>query len=203
MGTKEARNMGINEIIQRYLQIVLTWQVVFIILAFMFRKSIREFLGRITKGEGYGFRLEAGTAVEQQKEVKKDISQTEDEIEAYVKDHPKEAIIEYKKVLNSYWFERIYNMIYGTQITLLEYLLDKKSNGDVYINLVSYYNEFVKRSRLYNVQMANYLGFLKAMNLIEYQGEGNNLIVKITPYGLDFLSYIKGQYQSAYRYKAF
>lgn len=195
--------MGVNEIIQRYLQVVLTWPFAFILLGLIFRKSIREFLGRITKGEGYGIRLEANPAQEQQKEIKKDIPKTEEEIEAYIQNHPKEVITEYRRIFNGYWFERIYNMIYGTQITLLEHLSDMKSDGDAYINLVSYYNEFLKRSRLYNVQMADYLGFLKNMNLIGYQGDDNNLIAKVTPYGLDFLSYIKGQYQSAYIYKAF
>jgi len=101
-----------------------------------------------------------------------------------------------------YWFERTFNIIYGTQIDLLEYLSAKGTDGDRYVNLLVFYNEFVKRSGLASTQMADYLGYLHSMRFVEYRGEGSDLIVKITPYGVNFLSYIKGQYPSTYKYKA-
>jgi predicted transcriptional regulator len=84
---------------------------------------------------------------------------------------------------------------------LLEHLSIKGSEGDKYINLVSFYNEFVKRSSSSSVQMADYLKFLKDTGFIEFVGEGSELSVKIFPYGVDFLSYIKQIYALTYKYR--
>ena len=69
--------------------------------------------------------------------------------------------------------------------------------------MVSFYNEFVKRSKLVSTQMADYIGFLEDGRFIEFVGEGSELNVKITPHGINFLSYIKGQYPVTYKYRLF
>lgn len=200
--------MEIAEIILKYLQVILAWPVVALILGVIFLKwfkdPISDFFRRVVRGEAYGVKIEASSPSEQRKEVKEiPQPQTHDQIEKYIKDHPKEVIKEYLRLLNGYWFERAFNIIYGTQMDLLEYLSTKGTKGENYINLVSFYNEFVKRSGLASTQMADYLGFLKDMRFIEFVEENKAWSVKITAYGVDFLSYVKGQYPSSYRYRAF
>ncbi len=200
--------METAEIILKYLQVILGWPVVALILGIIFLKwfkdPISDFFRRVVRGEAYGVKIEASSPSEQRKEVKEiPQPQTHDQIEKYIKDHPKEVITEYLRLLNGYWFERAFNIIYGTQMDLLEYLSTKGTKGENYINLVSFYNEFVKRSGLASTQMADYLGFLKDMRFIEFVEENKTWSVKITAYGVDFLSYVKGQYPSSYRYRAF
>jgi len=200
--------MGKAEIILQYLQVILGWPVVALILGVIFLKWFKEpisdFFRRVVRGEAYGVRIEASSPSEQRKDIKETPQlQTQDQIEKYIKDNPKEVIKEYVRLLNGYWFERTFNIIYGTQMDLLEYLSIKGTKGENYINLVGFYNEFVKRSGLSSTQMADYLGFLKDMRFIEFVEEDKAWNVKITAYGVDFLSYIKGQYPSTYRYRPF
>lgn len=193
------------DIILQYIKAFLTWPVVTLIIAFMFRSAISNFLRRLVKGEGPGgWKLEAATPSEQRREIR-DIPQpkSETESEKYIRENPKAAIKEYIRTFNAYWFERAYNLIYGTQIALLEYLQTKGDRGDKYINLVTFYNDFLRRSRFTGTQMADYLGFLKDTQFIEYAGEDTDITVKITPYGVDFLSYIKIQYRISYKYRVF
>jgi len=196
--------MEIVKVILDYIRVIFNWPLVVLILGFAFRGAIGDFFRRVVRGRGYGFELEASTPAEQRKEAKESIQrQPEDEIEKYIKDNPKEVKKEYLRVFNGYWFERAYNLIYGTQIQLLEYLTTKQDKGDKYINLVNFYATFLQRSA-FNTQMADYLGFLIDMRFIEYAGQGTtDITVKITPYGVDFLSYIKTQYPVAYKFKIF
>ena len=48
----------------------------------------------------------------------------------YIKNNPKEAFDEYAKVYKYYVFERVFHLIYGTQINLLEYLASKENNSE-------------------------------------------------------------------------
>ena len=195
--------MEAAKIILDYIRVIFNWPLVILILGFAFRGAIGDFFKRLVKGRGYGIELEASVPIEQRKEVKESIPrQPEDAIEKYIHDNPKEVKKEYLRAFNGYWFERAYNLIYGTQILLLEHLASKSDKGDKYINLTSFYTTFLQKSAL-NTQMADYLGFLVDMGFIEHVGQGNNLITKITPYGLDFLSYIKTQYPLAYKYRVF
>jgi len=200
--------MEIAEIILRFLQAILSWPIIVLILGIVFvvvfKGPISDFLRRIVKGEAYGVRIEASRPSEQ-KEIAKETPKIEsqDQIEQYIINNPKAVVAEYLRLANGYWFERTFNIIYGTQIDLIEYLATKGTNGDKYINLVVFYNEFIKRSGLSSTQMSDYLGFLLGMRFIEYAGEGSDLIVKVTPHGVNFLSYIKAQYPSTYKYKPY
>ena len=195
------------KIILEYLQVILGWPVVTLILGVIFLKwfkdPISDFFRRVVRGEAYGVRIEASSPSEQREEIKDTPQLPQDQIEKYIKDNPKEVIVEYGRLLNGYRFERAFNIIYGTQMDLLEYLSTKGTAGENYINLVSFYNEFVKRSGLSSTQMADYLGFLKDMRFIELAEQNKVWNVKISAYGVDFLSYIKGQYPSSYRYRPF
>lgn len=142
--------MEISRIILDYVKVILGWPVIILILVLIFIKRFYgpmcDFFRRLTKAEAYGVRVEAT----QQKELKeggdKLSIKTEDELRAYIKEKPDEVIELCLRLISSFHFEKTYNLIYGTQIDLLEHLQQQGSAGEKYINLAIYYNEFVKRS---------------------------------------------------------
>ena len=191
--------MEITKMFLEFLKVFISWPVTTLILVIYFLRSFREslsdFFQRVEEGEGYGIKLKATTPSDQRREVKDAPSFSDlDDVEKYVSQNPKAVILEYRKLLNGFRWERAFNLIYGTQLRLMEYLEQKGSLGEKYVNLLPFYNEFVKRSKLSATQYADYLGFLRDSQFIEISGTENDLVVKITPYGIDFLSYIKGQY---------
>jgi len=192
-------------IVLQYIKVFLSWPFITLLIVLVFKDAISNFLNRLVKGKGPGgWQFEAATPSEQRKEIKDTPQpQSENEIEKYVKENPKDVIKEYQKAINTIWFERAYNIIYGTQMALLEYLATKGTKGEKYINLTMFYNDFLKRSKFINTQIADYLGFLKDALFIDYIGSDNDITVRITPYGVNFLSYIKLQYPVAYKYKIF
>lgn len=199
--------METAEIILRYLQVILGWPVVCLVLGLLFlllfKQSISDLFRRIFEGEAYGVRFKASNSSEQNIETtKKPQLTTQDEFEKYIKENTKEVKEELFRYFNGYWFERTFNRIYGTQIDLLEHLVNNGNQGDKYINLMGFYNEFIKRSR-FTTQLPDYIRFLIEMRLIEVIGEGSESTVKITPHGINFISYIRTQYASTYKYKAF
>lgn len=195
------------KMILAYLQVLLSWPVITLILGLvfikLFKESISDFFKRIVKGEAYGVRLEASHPMEQKKETKEAGHPQPDEFEKYIRENPKAVLTEYLRVFNGYRFERACNIIYGTQVDLLEYLSTKGTDGEKYVNLNQFYNEFLKRSNVATTQMADYIGFLKEMQFIEYLESSNDITVRITPLGINFLSYIKVQYPTSYKYKPF
>ncbi len=198
------RKMEIADLIKRYLEVFLSWPVIILIIFVIFKNEISDFLKRLVKGEALGMRLEATRPSEQQKEAKEALpAKTKSEIEAYIRDNPELVSTEYIRLWNGYIFERTFNFIFGTQIDLLEHLLDKGDEGEKYINLAGFYNEHNKRLGKQSIQMADYLGYLKASSFIKYEREGSEFNVTITPYGADFLSYIKTYYSLVYKIKAF
>ena len=169
----------------------------------MFKEPLSDFFKKIKRASAYGASIETFNPPDQQKEIKENppsLSQ-EDDMEKYIRENPKKVKEEYVRIYNGYWFERAYNLIYGTQIDLLEYLIEKGTNGESYVNLYKFYQEYINRSQLHSYQFADYIGFLKNMNFIEMSGEGTNLVVKINPLGIDFISYIKGQYSNSYKFR--
>jgi len=177
----------------------------------MFRKPILEFLKRLEKVTipGVGS-VEAPTPTEQKiKEIKKASPKLEAEIKEIRKDKEKENSAkllwkEYKKLSDKYLYEKNLNSIYGTQLDLLEYLSRRRTSGEKYINLKNFYDDFYKRAQLRfptstPLLMIKYFEFLETCKYIEYIGAGDERIVKITPRGNKFLSYIKDQYPDEYR----
>ncbi len=190
------------------LKIIISWPLAVFILGlffiFTFKSPISDFFRRIVRGEAYGVRIEASAPTEQQKAVGETQKYpSKDEIEKYVAENPTQVIRDYLRLSNGYHFERAYNLIYGTQLDVLEDLEKKGSEGEKYINLINFYNEFQRRSNLQSTQYADYLGFLGSMKFIEYKGSDTDLTVHITPFGVNFLSYIRGQYSNAYKYRAY
>ena len=200
--------MVISNIVLQYLKVLLSWPVITLILVMsfikLFKDPISDFIRRLIKGEAYGVKFQASNPAEQKKDAKEIPQiQPENEIERYVKDNPKEAIQTIIDISRKFRFERIFNIIYGTQINLLVHLNTKGESGDKYINVLSYYNDFIARSRLYSAKIEDYFGFLHSMQLIEFFGEGTSFSVRITPEGAHFFSYIRSEYPATFNYKPF
>jgi len=200
--------MEIAEIILRYLGVFLAWPVIILILVVIFLKwfkaPITDFIKRLVKVEAYGSRAVAISPSEQQKKAKETLqTKSKSDIENNFRDNPNLVVAEYSRLFNWYVFEHVFNIIFGTQIDLLEHLSNKGDKGEKYINLAGFYNEFVGRAGTTSYQMNDYLGFLIIYKFLIYEGEGSELNVKITPYGVDFLSYIKTNYSVVYKYKQF
>ncbi len=200
--------MQIASIVLEYLRVLLSWPVIagLVALYFLiqFRDPLSDFLKRMVRGQIGAVTLEAARPSEQSKEIKMtEAPKTQDEIEKYISENPQQVIKEYIRTFNAYWFEKAFNLIYGTQISLLEHLLSKGTDGDAYINLYSFYQEFLNRSNLTATQFADYVGFLRDAKFVEIETVANDMRGKITPYGTDFLSYIQVQYKYSYKLKAF
>lgn len=200
--------MEISNIILQYLKVVFSWPIITLILVIsfinLFKEPISDFFHRLIKGEAYGVKIQASSPTEQKKEAE-DIpqKQPENELESYVKDNPKEAIKTIINLSRGYRFERIFNIIYGTQVNLLIHLNTKGESGNKYINVLSYYNDYIARSRLRSAKIEDYFGFLHSMQMIEFFGEYTNLSMRITPEGADFLSYIRSEYPTTFNNRPF
>lgn len=190
-------------------QTLSTWPVIcaIVTISFMvlFREPLSDFFRRIVKGGFYGVSLEAINPSEQPKEIKeKRALQSREDVEKYIREKPKEAIEAYFSVYTNYLFERGYNLIYGTQIELLEHLA-LRQDGATIAEVYPFYQKFLNWIRLAGLvptKMDDYVGFLRAMGFVELVGVGSNLRAKITPVGINFLHYIRTQYPS-YKYKVF
>lgn len=194
------------EILLRYLT---SWPVVVLILGvcfiIKFREAINNLIQRITKV--YGVAIKAGIPPEQQTEKIEKSLPSEEEIKKSVKKKDLEKVLlkGFIKLSNEIKYERTFNMIYGSQIELLEYLSKKGTLGEKYINLRSFYNYSIKRWRSRfptgtPPKIISYFGFLEKMGYIKYLGKGDKRIVKITPHGNDFISYMIDRYP-AFDYK--
>jgi len=122
--------------------VITTWPcVILIFLIFftiLFRKQISDFLARLVNAKIGNLNLAAMKPTEQPKKATKD----KFKIKAikYIKSHPEETIKEFFNLLDKYKFEKIFNIIYGSQISLLEHLSLKGETGDTYINLYTFYD---------------------------------------------------------------
>lgn len=199
--------MDIARLVLDYLVVLLSWPVVTAIIALVFfhffKAPISDFFRRIVRGEAYGVRLEATNPSEQVKGAEQ--SETlppQAQIETWIAENPKQVLAVYQRAVNSYVFERAYNLIYGSQLALLEHLESKRDAGEKYANLLPFYNRFLQRSGL-STQFAEFIGFMRTFKFVDVVGEGSDLSLRITPYGVDFLSYLRTQYPGTYQIRAF
>jgi hypothetical protein len=214
----------IAELVLRYLDVFLRWPLAIfalgLIAMLLFRKAISDFLSRVESAGGYGFQLKAGnpqlqlqTAPEKKPEAPELAAAVEQQPPApqqgpplvpqqaiqYVQQHPAQVVEEFLRTFNAYRFERAFNLIYGTQIALLQHLANKTMEGEAYQNLAPFYEEHRRRAPDSDYQMADFVRFLEQLGFIEYVAqEGPNFRVRITPVGLNFLSYIRTQYPLVY-----
>lgn len=172
--------------------------IFFVFFTIFFRKQISDFLARLINAKVGNLKLVAMKPTEQPKKAIQDKLK----IKAinYIKSHPKETIEEFFTLFDKYKFERIFNIIYGSQILLLDHLSLKGDVGDKYTNLYMFYDEFIKKTIPPRPEITEYFGFLESWKLIEASGENMNKGYIITTFGINFLSYIKTNYP-LYKYK--
>ena len=200
--------MEIAEIILSYIQVLLNWPFLGACLIFtfilIFKEQIGDFLSRLVSGKIGGFAVEATKPVKQEKVIKEDkIKNPKDRAIEYMKNYPEEAFKEYVHTYNAYFFERIFNIIFGSQINLLEHLDNKKDKKEKWINLITFYNNFMMKTVPPRVTFNQYLGFLESCKFIKITSRENENIVEIIPYGLNFLLYIKSQHPTTYKHRLF
>lgn len=198
--------MDIARLALEYLRVLLSWPIIFGALGLYFLNTfhdpIADVLRRFVRATGYGVSVEASPSVQLQEIRQTNVAKpAEDQLHRYIRDNPGQVVNDFLRTFNAYWFERSFNLIFGTQIALLEFLLEKRTDGEAYINLEHFYQEFTKRVSSPVVQFADYVGFLLSANFVRY--EGSPIRVYITDYGVDFLSYIRTQYAPTYRLKPF
>lgn len=198
--------MEIADLVLQYVEVLLSWPVITLVLGLLaliwLRKPIGNFLNRVRSAEGYGVRLDAVDPAQQlRKSQDVDEPKSENELAVWIRDDTEVAATEFLRLFNGYWWERAFNIIYGSQIEILEHLEAKGDSGEKYVNLVPYFEEFLRRGGPANTQMPDYLAFLQSMNFIGYQTKNGEQLVKITPFGVNFLSYLRAQYPAGYKLK--
>lgn len=198
--------MSTADWILRYLQVLLTWPVVTLALGLLaliwLRRPIADFLSRIRSAEGYGVRVDAVEPAQQLKNVQDaDEPKSPAELVTWLRDHSEAAATEFSRLYNGYWWERALNLIYGSQIEILEHLETQGDTGEKYVNLVPYFEQFLRRGGSATTQIPDYLAFLQTMNFISYATADGEQIVKITPFGVNFLSYLRSHYSVGHKFK--
>lgn len=195
------------ELMLGFLKVFLSWPVVTLILGlifiFIFKGQISNLLGRVTEGDVYGMKFKASTLQDSASGTKLEPVRLSNDQIKWISDNPDKAFEEYTKVFNFYRWERAMNFIYGTQIDLLESLSNKADLGELYVNLGYFHVEHQRRAGSTAYQMSDYLNFLVQQGFIVSEGVNSNLKIKISPDGLNFLSYIKSAYPDAWNKKSF
>lgn len=114
----------------------------------------------------------------------------------YVTNNPIPTVIEFKRVFFSYNCERLFNLIFGSQIALLEYLSARPDGAAPLGELVRFHNahiEMVKANNpQYQYQLRDYMNFLISFGTLNPIGKDE--ICRISKHGREFLSYIKSNY---------
>ena len=210
----------IADLVLRYLDVLLRWPLAVFALGLtgmlLFKKPISDFLSRITSAGGYGIQLSAASPQSQSAAKKPGAPELADVVEnqpmvppqgppmvpqqaiQYVQQHPAQVVEEYLRIFNAYRYERALNQIYGTQIDMLQCLSTKGTEGEAYTNLAVFYEAFRRRAGDSKYQMPDYVRFLHTLGFIEYFEDKLNFRVRITPAGLGFLSYVRGEYPLTY-----
>lgn len=200
--------METSNVILEYLKVILNWPLIIFIIVFIMFKWFREPISVMLRNVRNITTPYGSIAVDpgaQREEIKtsNDYS-SESDIRNFVKNNPEKVIHDYMQLFNSYRYERSFNLIYGSQVNLLNYLSRKSDKRENYIKLYDFYLQYAGKGGLETYQFADYMGFLLDAQFIKNITESNGAItVEITPIGLNFLTYIKGQYPSAYNSKPY
>jgi hypothetical protein len=122
---------------------------------------------------------------------------------AYIRNNPTEVLIEYKRLLFSYNSERLFNAIYGTQISLLVFLASRPTEAVAVPELATFHATHQVSVGRTDYQLMDYLGFLSSFGVIAPEGTPERVSYRITQSGVEFLSYIKAAYPTAWTQRAF
>jgi len=195
-------NLEFAKVILDYLKVVI-WPIVVIIIAFCFKIEISNLINRIISGELPGFKFNATS--KQEKKEESDLKSKLKNVPIEEKNKLEELIQEKEKALTSASqsidqlknelvqkeieldFERIYNIIFASQIDLLNKMVILG-----YLGIQNIIQHFILVQRTFeptfsNWDITNYLQFLYDQKLIERQ---DSHTIKITDKGKAFLQYL-------------
>lgn len=194
--------MEIANMILNYVQ-VLVWPILIgVALFYFFRSDIRGLLQRLLSakvpGGEFQFQpqgepeIEASLPLDIVRERGSDIKERYDQ-QIHNKDEQIESLFqELAKKDLQVQYEATYNQIFGSQLSLLEYLSTKGSAGATYLDLYTFFYAptvgVYPSPKIYTFE--RYLGFLVTSGLIEEHTTGR---YRITPLGIGFLEYIAGR----------
>lgn len=121
----------------------------------------------------------------------------------YVKNNPVQTVIEYKRLFFSYNCERLFNSIYGTQISLLEFLAARPTESVTLPEVAPFHSAHQAQVGRTEYQLRDYVNFLLVFGVVSADGSPESLHYRITQHGVEFLSYIKANYPSAWNQRAY
>lgn len=197
---------NLSEQILKYLMIIISWPVVVFLMALIFKDEMANFINRIVGAKFPGGEIQTAPQLETPKSQDDNItmaSPQNKELVEQIREEYEERFKNYetniKATVDSLFdeiskkdleleFERIYNLIFGSQVRLLEILLPNSGDGLPRNFMDSFFNNVKSLwSNLATWNTDSYLGYLIGVNLIEMTTMGN---YKITSKGEGFLSYI-------------
>lgn len=209
------------KILLEYLKVILSWPPIALVIAMLLipRGAIGDFLKRVVQGNFFGQEFKAVLPTQQTEGnvtedgltlAAKNNPQTQQETvvlpaelanepyaqEAvnYVRNNPVETVIEYRRLSFNYNAERLFASIYGTQISLLEFLASNPETPSNLGALVQFHDDHQRRTENTNYQIRDYMNFLISQGVVKVSGEENAHQYYITEHGIQFLSYIKANY---------
>lgn len=213
------------KVLLEYLKVILSWPPIALVIAMLLipRGAIGDFLKRVVQGNVFGQEFKAVLPTQQTENnitedkltlAAKSNPQTQQNTETlpaelanepyaqeavnYVRHHPVETVIEYRQLSFNYNAERLFAKIYGTQISLLEFLSSKPEGQSNLGALVQFHDEHQRRAESTNYQIRDYMNFLINQDVVSISGEGNAHQYSISDHGIQFLSYIKANYPLAW-----
>jgi hypothetical protein len=217
--------------ILEFLKIVLSGPPMALVIALLilglFHFEIRGFLSRLVEGNVLGQSFRASPPFERQPDrappeddpLKKaaevrssDPVKLPPELESdpqaraaidFVRSNPVQTVIEYKRLLTHLNWERVFNLIYGTQVQLLSFLAGRPSEGATMQELSSFHAQHQKEVGNTSYQLRDYLNFLRNFGLVDVEGPSDAMRFRISQYGLEFLSYIKSAYVEAWNRRSY
>lgn len=199
----------LSEQFLKYVAIIVSWPVAVTLIALLFKKEIADLIGRLTNAEFPGGKIQAAqpgasgpqddnvsTPSPQSKELIEDIRRDyEERFKNYEENHKTTINLLFDEISKKELeleFERIYNVIFGSQIRLLGLLLPRGELGLPRKFVDSFFREIQKVwPSLSTWSTDSYLEYLiNATKIIEVTPTGN---YKITPKGEEFLIYISSR----------
>ena len=204
--------------------------VMLIIIIFLFKDQISSLLGRVTGGKILGnefvvapssqidtsTRIEKDTLSANAQRNESDTANTKSEhtnaqsTQAssdnpainYILSHPHETLIEYQRVLRHLNFEILFNRIFGTQISLLDFLSTNPTKTYSAPQLYHFYQNHQRLAASHDYQIRDYFNFLVTFQVIKVDVTENEHYFSITDFGLEFLSYIKANYKGSWNLRS-
>jgi hypothetical protein len=174
-----------------YLRVVFSPQVIagVVIIFFLarFRPSIEAAFARLT-----GFK---GAGIEASFDAQRQVAKQEQDVLREAQHSPKPEEVEGLQTLARWWaFERIWRMIYKSQVQLLRYLQSAAGRKARWNELIQFHHQGLTSQgvppALYPYE--NYMLFLRNMGLIAWTGDPGTADVEVTltDLGQEFLGYI-------------